>query len=246
MMKKAGLVLLAVFLIITTPSSGQEKNKEVMIKKIFAVLAEKDEEGFVNLFPDALTLKAYMIKAFKIDTTDKDNSETKAFLDSMDDESMQQEFREDFLKFIRMGEDKGVDWLNAKFISYLADSIMVDEEGAKTPMLKGKIYFDIGIEKYFLSYNQVIWFENRGWYGVNINRIDLVTRENEADVYDWDGKVVDSSLFVMDSVVSATIADSTMITITEIPVTKKKTDKAQPEKNKPLKKKSKSPARKPE
>ena len=113
-------------------------------------------------------------------------------------------------------------------------------------MLKGTIYFTVDTTKYFLAYDEVIWFDNKGWYGVNVERIDVVAREKETDVYDWDGKIVDSTLQVMDSVVAATIADSTMTTITEVPVTQKKTDKKKPEKNKSTKKKSDSPIRKPE
>ena len=245
-MKKAGLLLLAVFLMTIKPSLGQERNKEVMIKKIFAVLAEKDEEGFVNLFPDAKTLKEYMLKALNADTSAKENSEVKAFLEGMEDSTMQLEFRESYFNYIRLGEEKGVDWLKTKFVSYTVDSVQIEEDGISTPMLKGKIYFTVDTTKYFLAFDEVIWFENKGWYGVNVERIDVVAREKETDVYDWDGKIVDSTLQVMDSVVAATIADSAMTTITEVPVTQKKTDKKKPEKNKSTKKKSDSPIRKPE
>ena len=244
-MKKTGLVLLALFLMTAKPSFGQEKNKEVMIKKIFAVLAEKDEEGFVNLFPDAKTIKAYMLRALTADTANAD--EANALLAAVEDSSMQQEFREDFYKYILMGVDNGVDWLKAKFVSYTADSILIEEDGMKTPMLKGKIYFDVDTMKYFLAYDEVIWFDNKGWYGVSIDWVNLIAKENERDAYDWDGKIVDSTLQVMDSVVAATIADSTMTAITdETPAPKKKIDKQKPEKNKSFKKKSENPARKPE
>jgi hypothetical protein len=32
-------------------------NRDEMIKKIFATLKNKDEDGFIKLFPDAATLK---------------------------------------------------------------------------------------------------------------------------------------------------------------------------------------------
>ena len=244
-MKRTGLVLLAVFLTSLNTSFSQEKNKEVMIKKIFAVLAEGDEQGFVYLFPDAAILKDFMITTLSKDSATKYNTELMAFLSTMDDSTMQIDIRESFNKYILLGENHGVDWSKAAFVSYTADSIMTEENGMKTPMLEGKIYFDVGDVNYFLAYNQVIWFENKGWYGVSIDRIDLKSRENEEIGYDWDGKPIDTTLMVMDSVVAVTtVADTNMTVITaEKPPLKNKTNK-QPVKSKSTKTKLQTPIRK--
>lgn len=244
-MKRTGLVLLAIFLISQTPSFGQEKNKEVMVKKIFAVLADGDEQGFVYLFPDAVILKEFMTKTLSKDSAAKYDTELKAFLFAMDDSTMQIDIREDFHKYIRMGETHGVDWTKAVFVSFVADSVMVEEDGMKAPMLEGKIYFDVEGVNYFLAYNQVIWFNNKGWYGVSIDRIDLKNRENEEAGYDWDGRGVDTTLMVMDSVVAVTtVADTNMTVIAEEkPIIKPKSNK-QSGKSKSVKTKSQSPIRK--
>lgn len=249
-MKTKMLLLLSFFIIAGATSFGQEKNKEVMIKKIFTVFMEKDEDGFLDLFPDVATLKGFMLKTLGKDTVQQNQEEVRSFLATMDDSLMQIEFREDFQKYVRMGEEQGVDWSMARFLSYTADSVTVTEGGVKTPMLKGKIYFTVDTATFFLNYDQVIWFENRGWYGISIDRIDRKSRENEELGFDWDGRVVDSSLMIMDSAVAATMSDTGMTVIAEvIPPGKNKKLKQkdkEPEKNKPIKTKTKTEARKPE
>ncbi|MDZ4794983.1 MAG: hypothetical protein SGI83_11945 [Bacteroidota bacterium] len=245
-MKISALLLLPFFMITATTSFGQEKNKEVMIKKIFTALAEKDEDGFVDLFPDVKTIKGFMLKSLAKNGGGKDEQEVKSFLESLDDSSMQIEFREDFQKYIRMGETHGVDWSMARFHSYTTDSVQVTEDGITTPMLKGKIYFILDTAKFFINYDEVIWFDPHGWYGVNINLIDRKSRENEAEGFDWDSQVVDSTLMIMDSAVAATMSDTGMTVIAEvIPPGKNKMNKEK-EKNKPIKTKTKAHARKPE
>lgn len=237
--------MLAFFLTSLNTSFSQEKNKEVMIKKIFAVLADGDEQGFVYLFPDAAILKDFMVTTLSNDSAAKYDTELKAFLSAMDDSTMQIDIREDFHKYIRSGENHGVNWSKAAFVSFTADSVMTEEDGMKAPILKGKIYFDVGDVNYFLAYNQVIWFDNKGWYGVSIDRIDLKSREYEEIGYDWDGKPVDTALMVMDSVVAVTtVADTNMTVITaEKPPLKNKTSK-QPGKSKSTKVKLQTAIRK--
>ncbi len=245
-MRVRGLVLLTVFLMSTMPSLCQEKNKEAAVKKIFSVLAEKDEDGFVNLFPDAATIKTFMLKALNKEGDTKDAEEIKTFVAALEDSTMQIDLREDYFKYIHMGEDIGVDWSRATFNSFTADSVQVEQSGIKTFMLKGKIYFAVDTAKYFLAYDEVIWFDNIGWYGVSIDRVDVRSKDNNEDGYVWDGRVVDSTLMIMDSVVAATIADSAMTVIADtMPAGKNKGNK-KPEKNKSTKNKLQTPARKPE
>jgi len=246
-MKRSGVVLLTFFLLGAQLSFCQEKNKETLIRKIFSVLADKDEQGFINLFPDAATIKSFLAKSFTRDTSGADDGEIKAYLAAMNDSMMQADLKDDFDKYIRIGENHGVDWDKARFVSFTADSALVEEDGMKVPMLRGKIYFNVEADKFFLAYDEVIWFDNKGWYGVNINRIDLKRRENEGEDFDWDGEIADSTLLLMDSVVAvSTVADTMMTVITEdIHGAKNKPNK-QPAKNKAAKTKNKSPIRKPE
>lgn len=244
-MKKARLVLLVAFLLMTRLSFGQEKDRDVMIKKIFSVLAQKDEEGFVDLFPDAVTLKEFMMTTLNKDSAAKYDTELTDILSSMNDSAMQVDIRENFHKYIRIGESHGVDWAKAKLISFIADSSIIEEDGMKAPMLTGKIYFDIDAVNYFLAYSEVIWFENKGWYGVTIDRVDLKSRENEEVGYDWDGRGVDTTLMVMDSVVAVTtVADTNMTVIADKKPGAKPKNNKQPGKNKSTKPKSQTPIRK--
>ena len=246
-MKIAGLVLLSIFLLAAKNSQSQEKNREQMIKKIFSVFAEKDEDGFVNLFPPAALLKEFVFKRLNKDITASDNVETKAFLATLNDSIMQIELKQDLQKYLQMGETIGVDWLKAKFVSFTADSITLEESGLNTMMLKGKIYFNVDATSYFLDYDETIWFDEKGWYGVSINRVDVKSKEFDVENFDWDGKIVDSTLMAMDSVVAVTIADTVMTNIADPleSIKKKKNKEAkESEKKKPVKIKTKSPIRK--
>lgn len=244
---KSAVVVLVMFLFLVKPSFGQERDKEAMIKKIFTVFVEKDEEGYMSLFPDASMLKEFIVSNLNKDSSLNNNPEMQATLGAIQDSSLQSELKIRFQKYLQMGESSGVNWTLAKFVSYTADSVLLEDEMMKAPMLKGKIYFEVGETAFFLAYNEVLLFDNKGWYGVSVERIDLKSKENENIGYDWDAKGVDTNLMVMDSVVSvAAVADTAMTVISEgVSPVKNKTGK-QPGKNKFTKTKVQTPIRKEE
>jgi len=234
-MKSMKLIMMISLVMMVGAAGAQVKDKDAMVKKIFTVLRQKDKEGFVGLFPDAATCKKFMLKVLG----DLDKEELDELINSMTDSSLQSDFRETFSKIIKQGEERGIDWSQTKLISFLADSTL--ERESKMPKLNGKIYFNSGQKEYFMIYDEVIWFEGLGWYGVDIGRIDEKSKENEPDEF-IRNLDVDTAMMLVDTTVI--MMDTTrQVIIEEKKEVKPKTPK---EKNKPVKSKSQTSARKPE
>jgi hypothetical protein len=237
-MKKIKWILLIVLATIQIAGDAQVSNKDEMIKKIFSVLKNKDEEGYIKLFPDAATIKAFLTTLIKADTSGDMNAKITAYIDQITDSSLRVDLRKDFKKYIKKGEDKGVDWSHSVFVSYNADSIMVKQDGVEAPQLTGKIYFNNNNKEYFLKFKDIIWFENKGWYGVEINRVDEKSKENSIDEEDDADEEISKTI----AADSTAIADSMIKMTNKKPVQKSK----QPVKPKPVKPKTQPPAKKPE
>ena len=237
-MKKTNMVLVIVLAVSNVVGYSQVTNKDEMVKKVFTSLKNKDEEAFVKLFPDAETMKSFFFKTIAKDTAGKQD-EVAAFMDFMSDSNLQEDYRSDFKKFIKKGEKNGVNWSQARFVSHTADSVMAEEDGVKMTTLSGKVYFNVDEKEFYLRYSEVIWFENKGWYGVNINKIDEKSKESMADdMPDFDEEMLDA--MVADS---TRIADSMAVRMKEKPVQKQKAK--QPVNPKP-KTKTQTPVKKPE
>ncbi len=241
-MNKMKLVLIAGLIMLVSPAYPQVKDMDVMVKKIFSVLQHEDEAGFIKLFPDAATTREFVMKIFSKEIAEGKGKEEEVdeLFGQLTDSVLQAKYRETFTEIIQKGESKGINWAKAEFDNYMADSSF--EEETKMGVMQGKIYFSSSKEKYFLSFSEVIWFENRGWYGVSINRIDELSKETEPEEFDWG--TVDSVTVVMDTAVA--ILDTAVTIPAERPATKEKTNTKQPGKNKPLKNKSQTSAKKPE
>lgn len=235
-MKRMKLIMTISLVILFAASDAQIKDKDAMVKKIFTVLQQKDKEGFVRLFPDAATSKIFLVKILG----EESSAERDELLASLTDSSMQSEFRETFSQVIKQGEERGIDWAQTKLISYLADSST--EEHTKMPKLNGKIYFNAGKKEYFMVYDEVIWFEGLGWYGVDIGRIDEKSKEYKPDesVRSLD---VDSAMLMMTDTTMMMPDTARKVIIEEKQEVKPKTPK---EKNKPVKSKSQTAALKPD
>jgi hypothetical protein len=221
---------------IQMAGDAQVTNKDEMIRKIFAVLGNKDEEGYIKLFPDAATIKAFLSTLIKADTSGDMNAMITDYISQITDSSLRVDLRKDFKRYIRKGEDKGVDWGHSVFVSYTADSIMEKKDGIEAPKLTGKIYFNSNNKEYFLKFNDIIWFENKGWYGVGINRVDEKSKENNDESEEIDEEI---SRLNADSLA---MTDSIAKAINKKPVQKSK----QPVNPKPAKTKTQPPAKKPE
>jgi hypothetical protein len=237
---KRTLTLLSLIAVFCTTTYSQEKNSAVMVKKIFSSLQRKDEKAFVRLFPDAATMRAFIQKIYASDSLVNGNEDVLHDLTArITDSSMREKFINSFRDIISTGEKKGVDWSEAKFVSYLADSTFETE--SRTSVLNGKIYFTSNKKDYFLSYGQIIWFDKLGWYGVEVDRIDEKYKENDPEEFVWDGNA--DSTAMMDS---ATLEVDTTVIAPEKPKPEKPIQKKMPDKNKPAKAKSATPILKPE
>jgi hypothetical protein len=214
-------------------SFSQEKDKDVMVKKIFKILQQKDDKSFVHLFPNAVTTKEFARKLMGEDSTYEGSEEFNNMMETLTDSVLQERYREMFMEIITDGEKKGVEWAKTNFVSYTADSSIHEE--TKMAKLEGKIYFNIDKMEYFLKYNDIIWFENHGWYGVTFDRVDEKSKENEPEEFDL--SVRDSVSMMMDTAIAAPV---------EKPAIKPTKSNTVPVKNKPVKTKSQSPANKPE
>jgi hypothetical protein len=232
-------ILIVLFATLAIPSFSQEKDKEVMIKKIFTVLQQKDEKGFIKLFPDAAIMKEFILNEIREDTL---NEEYKTMLADITNSSLQKEFGEMFKEIIEKGESKGVEWVKTNFVSFTADTSIEEESGMAR--LEGKIYFNVGKLEYFLKYDEIIWFENLGWYGVSIDRIDEKSKENDLDEMDWNDS--DTAIMAMDSMAMEVALDTVMTLPETKPVIKPSKSTKEPVKNKTEKPKTESPANKPE
>src|SRR5258706_29681 len=116
----------------------------------------------------------------------------------------------------------------------------VSDEDTKMPKLNGKIYFNSGKKDYFMIYDEVIWFEDLGWYGVDIGKIDEKSKENEPEEVDRSADE-DSAMMMLDTIIAR--PDTAMKAIKT-----KSVEKTIPVKpgSKPVKIKSQMPANKPE
>lgn len=181
-MNKLRGIIFALLLVISAAASGQEKDKDVMIKRIFAVLKNGDEDGYVKLFPDAAVTKEFILGMFKKDTSKEASAEMlNAFFEKLTDEELEQAYRREFKRTIKLASSNGIDLSKSTLVSYSADSATKEDESLKASMLSGKIYFTVGDSACFMSYRDIIWFENKGWYGIHIYRIDRKSLENEPD-----------------------------------------------------------------
>lgn len=248
-MKTIKSILVVSFVIMSTCCIAQQKDKNTMVENVFLVLKNKNEKGFVNLFPDAALMKEFLVKMMEKDTAPDGMMKglMNDFLNKMTDSSLQSQYRQQLDMAIKEGEAKGIVWEKASLISYTADSTATNDDGMETSKLSGKIYFDIDTIKYFIQYNNIIWFENKGWYGVSIERIDKKSRENEEEeIMELKEVMIDtaSGFLPNDSFVTDKVADVELKTEQPKPV--KKAAPAKPA-SKSTKAKSATPAaRKPD
>ena len=150
-----------------------------MAKQIFTVFHDNDLPAFIRLFPDAANTRIFMKDIMKQQSgSDSILPEMQDFLNDITDSTLQVEYKVDYEEFREKGTDKGVDWANTVYVSYVSDSSLNAE--TNYPQLTGKIYFKSGNTDYFMAFSEVMWFREKGWYGLFINRVDR--KENEHKV----------------------------------------------------------------
>lgn len=244
-MSKLKLVLIIAFISVVQVSFAQEKEKDVMIKNIVTILKNNDKAGFVKLFPNAEIMKEFLIKLMSKDSNEEDGMAEmmNGFINKITDSSLNAEYGNEFDKVMAKGNSKGIEWGKINLASYTADSSQSDEGKFDAPKLTGKIYFNVDAKEYFMAYDNIIWFEDKGWYGVSIERIDLKSKENEEEEIMID-ESMDSATAIIDTISYEIAAVDTVIKAPAKPVKKATPAKPKPA-TKPTPSKTKTPARKP-
>jgi hypothetical protein len=180
---KIRFVFILMLGISTINSKAQVVSKEIMVQKIFSVFHDKDEAGYIRLFPDAAGTRYFLMEILKrqsgVDTT---NPAFTDLFNEITDSSLKEEYLVDFHRYLKKGEKNGVDWSKTVFVSYAADSVMSTNPEIPFPELSGKIYFKSGGVDYFMNFREVLWFMDKGWVGMDISRVDK--KENEGKVPD--------------------------------------------------------------
>ncbi|MCX6317478.1 MAG: hypothetical protein NTW29_09325 [Bacteroidetes bacterium] len=196
-MKNRMLLLLVFVCTMGIVSQAQVQNKDSMVHRIFSLFKNKDEEGFVKLFPDAQATRNFVRSVFSRDS-DKvimlPMLET--MLEKITDEQLQKTSRTTYQSAIAEAEGYGVNWNLATVQSYTADSVFADDELMPVSMLSGKIYFTSDTAQFVLLYSKVIWFENKGWYGAGIDLIAPKHREYEMEVLKENIISVDTAVMI--------------------------------------------------
>jgi hypothetical protein len=239
-MNKIKLLLFVSSISVSFVSIAQKKDKETMINTFFSVLKNGDEQGFVNLFPNAAITKEILVKIMAA----ADSSGSKmpeemmnSIFEKLTDSSLTEQYRQQFSKINRKASAKKINWPAASLVSYTADSVRSNEEGIDLAKLSGKIYFTSDTGSYFITYENVIWIDGKGWYGVSVNRIDEKSKELEEEDFDIEPYDMETDSVAMS-------ADTIMVAEPEPPKPVKKTVPAKPA-GKPIKTKTPAPARKP-
>lgn len=180
-MRKATWILLVMLIALQVAGYSQVSNKDEMVKRVFEVLKNKDEQGFIKLYPDAVTIKQLlgklMASRFKSDTTGEIKREYDRKLEGITDSMLAKELHAEFKKYIDRGENIGIDWSKTVFVSYTSDSTFKPTGDFAISELSGKIYFNYNSKEYFLLFSDIIYFE-KGWYGVEINRVVEIRNDN--------------------------------------------------------------------
>lgn len=182
-MIKRNVLFFALSICLGTGLYAQEKDKDAMVRKVFTIMKNGDEQGFVKLFPDAAVTKAFIKETFIRDSSMagmKDMMD--AFLAKITDEELQKEYREDYRRARKYAEVANIDLSKAIYVSHTADSAKDEDDEMLVSKLSGKIYFTVDTANYFMRFNNIIYFDNQGWYGVNIRRIDKKSNEFEPDM----------------------------------------------------------------
>lgn len=180
-MKKVFFLLLTT-LFLSATGFCQELDKEVMVKKVFTLLKNNDKKGYITLFPNAALTKEFLFKMMDADTSmgkQERNTMMESFLDKINDSDLKKNYAKEYDRVTKMAANKAVNFSKATYVSHTLDSTYKEEGGIRASKLAGKIYFTQNGKDYFLKYDNIIWFENKGWFGVSIDYIDLKEKENE-------------------------------------------------------------------
>jgi hypothetical protein len=197
-MKNTRRLLLGGLLFLALPAvHAQINSADTMVHRIFASLKAKDQQAFVQLYPNAQQfgrfIRNIMEQTMKSDEMKKlmeADEKTKSInLDSLIETQvatvsspeamgkMQEEFEQTFQQIIEKGEKKGIKWNDAKLTGYTLDTVAV--EAAEAPFQpkgikegKGVIDFTVGEVPYQLAFNKMMYIESEGgWFGADFPQV---------------------------------------------------------------------------
>jgi len=200
-MKNTKRLILFIAVSFTIQSAhAQVSNADSMIHKIFTTLKNKDEKAFVALYPNAKQFSSFM----RIMMEQMMNSEQMQQMMAMDEKSknmnidslintevnkltnpeafakMEQSFATKFKEIIKNGEDKGINWNDAKLATHTIDSTntlgnemeMLQTVGFKA--IKGVIDFRSSGKDYHMSFDKIMFIPSEGgWYGGEFPQVAL-------------------------------------------------------------------------
>ena len=236
---------------------AQVSTADSLVQKVFATLKSKDEKAFVALYPNAPQfgrfIRTIMEQAMKSDVVKQamaaDEKSKNMNIDSLINSQvtavsnpetfgkMQDEFGKSFQKIVEKGEQKGVNWNEAKLTGFTIDSSSMEGmEGVPFKLnglkeAKGVIDFTVGGSAYQIAYNKMMYIQSEGgWFGAEFTQL---ARKGES--LEPDAPVFSAEDSAAMSMVDTTAAPSE-------PVKKKTKTKTPTSKTKQV---SKTPARKP-
>jgi len=220
------LISILAFCFLLQQAQAQVSNPDTMIHKMFATLKAKDEKAFVALYPNA----SQFGKMMRVMMEQMLKSEAMQQMMAMDEKSknmnvdslintevaklnnpevfaeMEKKFSKSFQKIIEKGESKGVDWKEARLVSYTMDSVSLDEEniemfkGSGIRNIKGVIDFRSGDSAYQMSFDKIVYLPaDGGWFGGEFPQLVRQGESLAAD-FDTDIEVGEDSLVAVDTI----------------------------------------------
>lgn len=192
------LVLVVALFAASASLYAQAPTPDSLVHRIFASLKAKDQQAFVALYPNgpqfSRFMRTIMEQAFKSEQMREmmglGDSARSLNIDSLIDKqvaifstpemaaNMQAEFGKTFQKIIEKGENKGVNWSEAKLTSFSLDTTSM--EGVENIPFKldgikeanGVIDFMVGDSAYQLVFNKMMYIQNEGgWFGAEFPQL---------------------------------------------------------------------------
>jgi citrate lyase gamma subunit len=198
-MKSIRCIVTAIAIFLSASSlNAQVSTADSLIQKVFATLKAKDQKAFVALYPNAQQfgrfIRNIMEQTMKSEEMKKlmamDEKSKGMNLDSLIEAQvaavtsaegfgkMEGEFGKAFQKIIEKGEQKGVNWSEAKLTGFTIDSVaMGEKEGIPFGITglkeaKGVIDFTVGDSAYQLAYNKMMYIQSEGgWFGADFAQL---------------------------------------------------------------------------
>jgi hypothetical protein len=160
----------------STHARAQEKDADLMIQKIWTVVKNGDEQGYVKLFPDYQQTMTFFRGMAKNINDSAAGAKLEQYISNFTEKVYQDELvssvTKDFSQFLVSTRKKGIDLNALSFDHSVYEIVKEGQLGINTKTLQGTIFLKNDTAEYELSFSQSIWLEaNEGWYGAMLGRI---------------------------------------------------------------------------